>query len=184
MASGRMGGPSAPPVRRDPYEVLCVSKESSDQEIKAAYRKLALNIDMTDVDLATTSSRLRTIGLPTRTPHRKDDGHGGEVRRAHGLELAVLAQQTRRRSTSTRQAPDFSLTFLALEGGPMSQERPFGNSDAEHHSNVTTSANRGSRRSSADPKSFLENDDRPRVSLTRVQPCAVRGHGRGFPRPH
>ncbi|RWV92832.1 hypothetical protein GW17_00044750, partial [Ensete ventricosum] len=65
MASGRMGGPSAPPVRRDPYEVLCVSKESSDQEIKAAYRKLALNIDMTDVDLATTSSRLRTIGPPT-----------------------------------------------------------------------------------------------------------------------
>ncbi|THU72563.1 hypothetical protein C4D60_Mb04t13470 [Musa balbisiana] len=28
MASGRMGGPSAPPVRRDPYEVLCVSKDS------------------------------------------------------------------------------------------------------------------------------------------------------------
>ncbi|RWW46460.1 hypothetical protein BHE74_00047613, partial [Ensete ventricosum] len=36
----------------------------------------------------------------------------------------------------------------------------------------------------ADPESFLENDDRPRVSLTRVQPCAVHGHGRGFPRPH
>ncbi|CAL9152626.1 unnamed protein product [Musa hybrid cultivar] len=42
MASGKMGGPSAPPVRRDPYEVLCVSKDSSDQDIKAAYRKLAL----------------------------------------------------------------------------------------------------------------------------------------------
>uniref|UniRef100_A0A804IPH0 J domain-containing protein n=1 Tax=Musa acuminata subsp. malaccensis TaxID=214687 RepID=A0A804IPH0_MUSAM len=42
MASGRIGGPSAPPVRRDPYEVLCVSKDSSDQDIKAAYRKLAL----------------------------------------------------------------------------------------------------------------------------------------------
>ncbi|GKC13132.1 chaperone protein DnaJ 15-like protein [Tanacetum coccineum] len=28
--------------RRDPYEVLNVSKEASDQEIKSAYRKLAL----------------------------------------------------------------------------------------------------------------------------------------------
>ncbi|WOL17586.1 chaperone protein dnaJ 15-like [Canna indica] len=42
MAPGRMGGTSAPAVRRDPYEVLCVSRDSSDQEIKTAYRKLAL----------------------------------------------------------------------------------------------------------------------------------------------
>ncbi|WOL11712.1 hypothetical protein Cni_G20476 [Canna indica] len=42
MASGKMEGPSAPGVRRDPYEVLCVSRDSSDQEIKSAYRKLAL----------------------------------------------------------------------------------------------------------------------------------------------
>ncbi|XP_008797633.1 chaperone protein dnaJ 15-like [Phoenix dactylifera] len=42
MASGKMEGPSAPAVRRDPYEVLCVSRDSSDQEIKSAYRKLAL----------------------------------------------------------------------------------------------------------------------------------------------
>ncbi|KAJ4973674.1 hypothetical protein NE237_006848 [Protea cynaroides] len=34
--------PSAPAVRRDPYEVLSVSRDSSDQEIKTAYRKLAL----------------------------------------------------------------------------------------------------------------------------------------------
>ncbi|KAG6529444.1 chaperone protein dnaJ 15-like [Zingiber officinale] len=42
MASGKLEGPSAPAVRRDPYEVLCVSRDSSDQEIKSAYRKLAL----------------------------------------------------------------------------------------------------------------------------------------------
>lgn len=42
MASAKIGGPSAPAVRRDPYEVLCVSRDSSDQEIKTAYRKLAL----------------------------------------------------------------------------------------------------------------------------------------------
>lgn len=42
MASTKMEGTSAPPLRRDPYEVLSVTRESSDQEIKTAYRKLAL----------------------------------------------------------------------------------------------------------------------------------------------
>ncbi|KAK8482926.1 hypothetical protein V6N13_017561 [Hibiscus sabdariffa] len=37
-----MEGTSAPATRRDPYEVLCVAKDSTDQEIKTAYRKLAL----------------------------------------------------------------------------------------------------------------------------------------------
>lgn len=45
MASGKLEGPSAPALRRDPYEVLCVSRDSSDQEIKSAYRKLALKYD-------------------------------------------------------------------------------------------------------------------------------------------
>lgn len=38
----KVEGPSAPANRRDPYEVLCVSRDSTDQEIKSAYRKLAL----------------------------------------------------------------------------------------------------------------------------------------------
>ncbi|CAA3031463.1 Hypothetical predicted protein [Olea europaea subsp. europaea] len=42
MGGSKMKGPSAPVVRRDPYEMLCVSRDSSDQEIKSAYRKLAL----------------------------------------------------------------------------------------------------------------------------------------------
>ncbi|KDO76946.1 hypothetical protein CISIN_1g015015mg [Citrus sinensis] len=42
MGSNKMEGSSAPTIRRDPYEVLCVSRDSSDQEIKTAYRKLAL----------------------------------------------------------------------------------------------------------------------------------------------
>lgn len=31
----------APALRRDPYEVLSVTRDSTDQEIKTAYRKLA-----------------------------------------------------------------------------------------------------------------------------------------------
>ncbi|XP_039072098.1 chaperone protein dnaJ 15-like isoform X1 [Hibiscus syriacus] len=42
MRSKKIEGPSSPATRRDPYEVLCVSRDSSDQEIKTAYRKLAL----------------------------------------------------------------------------------------------------------------------------------------------
>lgn len=42
MAERNMGGSSARPARRDPYDVLCVSRDSPDQEIKVAYRKLAL----------------------------------------------------------------------------------------------------------------------------------------------
>ncbi|KAL5140126.1 Chaperone protein dnaJ 15 [Glycine soja] len=38
----KMEGPSTPAIRRDPYEVLSVSRDSTDQEIKTAYRKLAL----------------------------------------------------------------------------------------------------------------------------------------------
>lgn len=38
----KMEGTSAPANRRDPYEVLSVSRDSTDQEIKTAYRRLAL----------------------------------------------------------------------------------------------------------------------------------------------
>ncbi|KAL8035157.1 hypothetical protein ABFX02_12G078700 [Erythranthe guttata] len=42
MAGSNIAGTSAQALRRDPYEVLSVSRDSSDQEIKTAYRKLAL----------------------------------------------------------------------------------------------------------------------------------------------
>ena len=42
--SSKNGGPSTPILRRDPYEVLSVTRDSTDQEIKTAYRKLALKL--------------------------------------------------------------------------------------------------------------------------------------------
>lgn len=35
---------AAKPLRRDPYEVLGVSRNSTDQEIKSAYRRMALRL--------------------------------------------------------------------------------------------------------------------------------------------
>ncbi|RWV80938.1 hypothetical protein GW17_00057706, partial [Ensete ventricosum] len=49
---------------------------------------------------------------------------------------------------------------------------------------VRSSANRGGYGSRADSKPFLEDDDRPGIPFTRIQPRAVHGHDRGFPRPH
>jgi DnaJ-class molecular chaperone len=40
--SKKMKSDTAKPLRRDPYEVLGVSRNSTDQEIKSAYRRMAL----------------------------------------------------------------------------------------------------------------------------------------------
>lgn len=45
MAEGQESGTVVsrpPPGRRDPYEVLGVTRDATDQQIKSAYRKLAL----------------------------------------------------------------------------------------------------------------------------------------------
>ncbi|RRT31939.1 hypothetical protein B296_00045666 [Ensete ventricosum] len=46
------------------------------------------------------------------------------------------------------------------------------------------STNRGGHGSCADSQPLLEDDDRPWVPVTRIQPRVVHGHVRGFPRPH
>ncbi|RWW26868.1 hypothetical protein GW17_00008730 [Ensete ventricosum] len=75
--------------------------------------------------------RIRGIHPSCRasTPSRDDRGRAS----AQGPEPAVLTQRIWRQAESTGQAPDLTLTFLALERALMSQERPFGNSGTEHH---------------------------------------------------
>ncbi|KAL2233375.1 UNVERIFIED_CONTAM: Chaperone protein dnaJ 15 [Sesamum indicum] len=50
MGGSKTEGSSATVSRRDPYEVLSVSRDSSDLEIKTAYRKLALKCADVDQD--------------------------------------------------------------------------------------------------------------------------------------
>ncbi|RWW83708.1 hypothetical protein BHE74_00007776, partial [Ensete ventricosum] len=67
----------------------------------------------------------------------------------------------------------------------MSPERPFGDSDTEHRPETDHPRPiEEGHDSYVDSQPFLEDDDRPRVPFTRIQPRAVHGHGRGFPRPH
>ncbi|RZS07193.1 hypothetical protein BHM03_00037989 [Ensete ventricosum] len=97
---------------------------------------------MREASRAQVWGRQRSYGRPDagkadtltcrRMPYRKDSGHGGSVRQ-HDKPQGQPGCQTRRRNTSTRQAPDLTLTFLALEGGSISPERPFGDSGTEHH---------------------------------------------------
>ncbi|RWW58061.1 hypothetical protein BHE74_00035104, partial [Ensete ventricosum] len=75
--------------------------------------------------------RTRVIRPSGRAPTSSRDDC--ERASAQGPEPVVLTQRTQRQAESTGQAPNLTLTFLALKGGPMSQERPFGNSGWEHH---------------------------------------------------
>ncbi|RWW51679.1 hypothetical protein BHE74_00041943 [Ensete ventricosum] len=67
-----------------------------------------------------------------RAPRRKDHERRGEEQHAHRPELAVLAQQTRRQTAFIGQAQEFFPYHFGLEGEPLSQERSFRNSGAEH----------------------------------------------------
>ncbi|RZS08109.1 hypothetical protein BHM03_00039038 [Ensete ventricosum] len=116
------------------------------------------------------------------TPYR-EDREAGEL--AHtGLNQQMLAQQTWRRDASTRQALETSLSFLALEGGPMSPERPLTDSGTERQTEPDHPRLAEEVRLHANPQPLLEDDDRPGVPLTRIKPRAIHGHDRGFPRPH
>ncbi|RRT45321.1 hypothetical protein B296_00035614 [Ensete ventricosum] len=116
---------------------------------------------MPDVDLIVTSSCHRTTG-PSMWLIRR----GKSIWRRYGGVSGRAVDLAQVRST------------------PLTCRRTSHRKDDGRGEEVRRHANRGGCGSRADSKSFLENDDRPGVFFTRIQPCAIRGHDRGFPRPH
>ncbi|CAN6445217.1 unnamed protein product [Victoria cruziana] len=64
MGHSKKDNAQAPAVRKDPYEVLGVSKDVSEHEIKVPYRKLALKYHPD-----------KNTSNPEATEHFKDDAH-------------------------------------------------------------------------------------------------------------
>ncbi|KAL6529217.1 Chaperone protein dnaJ 15 [Orobanche gracilis] len=95
MAGSKMEGPSAPVLRRDPYEVLSVSRESSDQEIKTAYRKLALKYHPDkNVNNPEASELFKEVAysysiLSDPEKRRQYDSSGFEALDAEGMDMEI-----------------------------------------------------------------------------------------------
>ncbi|XP_057528721.1 chaperone protein dnaJ 15 isoform X2 [Amaranthus tricolor] len=93
--SSKNGGPSTPILRRDPYEVLSVTRDSTDQEIKTAYRKLALKYhpdknanNPEAADLFKEVAYSYTI-LSDPEKRRQYDAAGFEALDAEGMDMEI-----------------------------------------------------------------------------------------------
>lgn len=90
-----MEGSSAPVLRRDPYEVLNVSRDSSDQEIKTAYRKLALKYHPDkNVNNPEASELFKEVAysysiLSDPEKRRQYDNSGFEAIDADGMDMEI-----------------------------------------------------------------------------------------------
>ncbi|KAK9074515.1 hypothetical protein SSX86_007113 [Deinandra increscens subsp. villosa] len=95
MGSKTEGGTSSstPAIsnRRDPYEVLSVSRDSSDQEIKSAYRKLALNY------LLDIKSAYRKLALKYHPDKNASNPEASELFKEVAYSYSILSDPEKRR---------------------------------------------------------------------------------------
>lgn len=95
MSGSKVEGSSAPVLRRDPYEVLNVSRDSSDQEIKTAYRKLALKYHPDkNVNNPEASELFKEVAysysiLSDPEKRRQYDNSGFEAIDADGMDMEI-----------------------------------------------------------------------------------------------
>ncbi|RWW04023.1 hypothetical protein GW17_00032778 [Ensete ventricosum] len=102
---------------RNPQLIRAASENPRPERQLVSYRPAELDPRAPSTQPCSTSSPLETI--------TGELAHTGQNHSAHSAD-------TEAQTVPTRQTRRFSTNILALEGWPMSQERPSGNLNAEH----------------------------------------------------